>query len=216
MARIDPEILLIEAKRVATGRQPMHAPAYDLLLRAIPALHRLDRVSFMAAGEWLARAIALDPDYAPAQAWHAYWHLFLFGQGWAREPERAMAHAERLAQRAIALDPQDAQALTICGHMRAFLCHRIEEALALYERGLALNPNLAMAWALSGIAHSYAGNHEEALVRMDRYKRLSPLHPFAFFFDSARLTPLLLLRRHEEVVECGRRAIELQPGFSSS
>ena len=39
-------------------------------------------------------------------------------------------------------------ALTIAGHVRAFLHRRLREAMALHERALSLNPNLAMAWAL--------------------------------------------------------------------
>jgi DNA-binding SARP family transcriptional activator len=215
VARIDPEILLIEAGRAgAATRGAVNASAYGLLLRAIPAMHRMERVSFLAAGEWLAEATALEPDYAPAQAWHAYWHLFLVGQGWAEDSAGVLAEAERLAGRAIALDPLDAQALTILGHVRAFLHHRVEEAALLHERALALNPNLAMAWVFAGMAQSYLGAHEAGLVRLDRYRRLAPCHPHAFFFDAGRGIPLLFLHRHAEAVKVGRSVTALQPGFS--
>ncbi|MFC7693506.1 hypothetical protein ACFQY5_32185 [Paeniroseomonas aquatica] len=216
VARIDPDILLIEAGRAqvragaATG-----ASAYELLLRAIPAIHRLDQAGFLAAGDWLRQATALEPDYAPALAWHAYWHVFLLGQGWAAGQEQeAMAAAERLASRAIALDPLDAQALTILGHVHAFVHHRVEEAAALHRRALALNPNLAMAWVFLGMAESYLGEHAAALRRLDRYRALAPCHPHAFFFDAARAVPLLLLGRHAEAAAVCRAAIALQPGFS--
>ena len=42
VAQIDPEILLIEAKRSA-GRPPVNATAYDLMLRAIPLMARMER-----------------------------------------------------------------------------------------------------------------------------------------------------------------------------
>ena len=212
VARIDPEILLIEAER-ATQRRNVDATAYDLILRAIPTLHRLDREAFLEAGAMLSRATALEPDYAASHAWHAYWHLFLVGQGWSQDAE-SFAKAESLAKRAIVLDPQDAQALTIYGHVRAFLHHALKEARALHERALGLNPNLAMAWVFSGMTESYLGEHERALLRLERYKRLSPLRPHAFFFDAARSIPLLLLHRHEEAVEVGRQAIALQPAMS--
>jgi TolB-like protein len=228
VARLDPEILLIEAGRRAGVVRPGaagDASAYDLLLRAIPAIHRLDREGFAEAGRWLGEAIAREPDHAAAHAWFAYWHLFLVGQGWAGttrgagggEPigeAAAMAAAERLAARAIALDPLDAQGLTILGHVRAFLHHRPEEAVALHRRALALNPNLAAAWAFLGKAESYLGGHEAALRHMDRYRQLAPCHPHAFFFDAARGIPLLLLGRHAEAVEVGRAATALRPGCS--
>ncbi|MDO9707975.1 BTAD domain-containing putative transcriptional regulator [Paracraurococcus lichenis] len=214
VARIDPEILLIEASR-ATARGPVGASAYDLLLRAIPALHRLDREGFAAAGRWLREAMALEPDYAPAQAWGAYWHLLMLGQGWHQgEAAAAMAEAERLATRAIALDPLDAQALTILGHVHAYLHHHAEEAVALHRRALALNPNLAMAWVFLSLAETYCGDHAAALRHHDRYRELAPCHPHAFFFDAARSMPLLALGRHAEAAEVCSAAIALQPGFS--
>jgi len=213
VARVDPEILLIEADRAA-ARGSLDASAHDLLLRAIPAIHRLDRGGFLAAGDWLRRAIAAEPDYAPAHAWAAYWHLFLVGQGWAGDSAEVLAEAERLASRAIALDPLDAQALTILGHVRAFLHHRVDEGASLHQRALTLNPNLAMAWVFSGMALSYLGAHEAALARLDRYKQLAPCHPHAFFFDAGRGIPLLCLGRHAEAAAVGRDAAALQPGFS--
>ncbi len=82
VAQIDPEILLIEAKRSA-ARVPVDATAYDMVLRAIPLIGRLEREPFMLAGEYLHRAIEMEPDYAAAHAWRAYWQMFLVGQGWA-------------------------------------------------------------------------------------------------------------------------------------
>ncbi|MBK1657295.1 BTAD domain-containing putative transcriptional regulator [Paracraurococcus ruber] len=214
VARIDPEILLIEATR-ATARGHVGASAYDLLLRSIPAMHRLEPAGFAAAGHWLREAMALEPDYAPAHAWAAYWHLLGLGQGWhLGEAASGMSEAERLASRAIALDPLDAQALTILGHVHAFLHHRVEDAAALHRRALALNPNLAMAWVFLGMAESYLGEHAAALRRHDRYRELAPCHPHAFFFDAARAIPLLLLGRHAAAAEVCSAAIALQPGFS--
>jgi DNA-binding SARP family transcriptional activator len=213
VARVDPEILLIEANRAA-ARPSVMSTAYDLLLRAIPAIYRLDRESYELAGSLLSEATKLEPDYAPAFAWHAYWHLFLVGQGWAPNDAEVLAKSEELATRAVALDPSDAQGLAILGHVRAFLHHRVAEAVALYERALALNPNLPMAWVFSALALSYRGEHEEALRRWERYKRLAPLHPHAFFFDSARLVPLLMLGRYEEVDAAARQVTALHAGFS--
>lgn len=213
VAQIDPEILLIEAERAAT-RASVQPSAYDHLLRAIPAIYRLDKEGFLRAGELLERASALEPDYGPALSWHAYWYLFLVGQGWAADSADILSRAEGAARRAVMLDPSDAQALTVLGHVRAFLHHRIEEAVALHDRALAHNPNLAMAWVFSGMAHAYLGAHEEGLRRCEHYKRLAPLHPHAFFFDGGQLIPLLFLKRHEEVDSLARQAVLLHPSFS--
>src|SRR6185312_5210433 len=69
VAQIDPEILLIEAKRSA-ARQHVSATSYDLMLRSIPLMTRFEPESFALAGEYLAQAIAIEPDYAAAHAWY--------------------------------------------------------------------------------------------------------------------------------------------------
>src|SRR6185312_9939300 len=215
VAQIDPEILLIEARRSAT-RTPVGATAYDLVLRAIPLIGRLERGPFMLAGDYLDQAVQIEPDYAAAFAWYAYWNAFLVGQHWTEDPRAVMERAGQMAERAIVLDPFDARALTIAGHVRAFLHRRLREAISLHERALSLNPNLAMAWALSGVAHAYLGDWEEAERRVNRYKKLSPLDPHAFFYDTAFIIVALLKRDYESAVIAGRAVSEMNPSFSAA
>jgi DNA-binding SARP family transcriptional activator/TolB-like protein len=215
VAQIDPEILLIEAKR-STSRSHIDATAYDFMLRSIPLIGQMERDPFMQAGQHLAQAIALEPDYAAAYAWYAYWHIFLVGQNWAEQPKAMMQKAGELAERSIVLDPVDARGLSISGHVRAFLHRQLREAMALHERALSLNPNLAMAWALSAVTYAYAGDLEEAERRNNRYKALSPLDPHAFFFDAFFVLIHLMKRDYEIAVEVGRTVSQLNPSFSAA
>jgi tetratricopeptide (TPR) repeat protein len=175
---------------------------------------RLDRLSFSQAGEYLAQALALEPDYATAHAWYAYWHAFLVGQDWAENPGEILARSGELAERAIVLDPFDAKALTIAGHVRAFLHHSLREAAALHDRALELNPNLAMAWALSAMTCAYQGDTAEAERRGARYKALSPLDPHAFFFDGLFVMVHLLKHEYEAAAVVGRAVTQIGPSYS--
>ncbi len=215
VSQIDPEILLIEAKRAA-ARPPTDASAYDLVLRAVPLISRLEREAFMEAGALLRHAIEQEPDYAAAHAWYAYYHVFLVGQGWAGASAEALREAGRAAERAILLDPQDARGLTIAGHVRAFLHRKPREAHVLHERALALNPNLAMAWGLSATSLTYSAEFEEATRRFERYKILSPLDPHAFFYDGAWITLEMLKHDYERAISIGRHVSELNPFFSAA
>ncbi len=215
VAQIDPEILLIEGQRVAA--RPLADPtAYDLVLRALPLLHRLERDPFMEAGELLRQAIGQEPDYAAAHAWYAYWQMFLLGQSWTKNPTEVLVAAEAATDRAITLDPQDAKALTIAGHVRAFLHHRVREGIALHDRALTVNPNLAMAWNFSGVAHAYLGDVAEAERRVRRYKQLSPIDPAAFYFDTAAIIVAMVKRDHEAAVQAGRAVTGMNPNFSAA
>jgi DNA-binding SARP family transcriptional activator len=210
-AQIDPELLLRAAER--KGSDPT---SYDLVAQAIPPIYRLEPRGFRAAGDTLAAAVAADRTNAAAYAWWAYWHLLLVGQGWSDAPLAAIRRAGDLADRAVTLDPGDARALTLVGHVRGFLHKRPGQGLVLHERALSLNPSLALAWCLSGLSSSYLGQHDLAIRQIEQARQLSPNDPHGFFFDMALMMPHFLTGNYEEVAAIGRRAIELNPGCSST
>jgi DNA-binding SARP family transcriptional activator/TolB-like protein/Tfp pilus assembly protein PilF len=215
VAQVDPLLLMREGERAAT-RDQRGISASELVLQAVPAIYRMDRLSFHAAGELLEAALRIEPGNTDALAWFAYWHLFLVGQGWTDEPDAATRRAGELADAAVAMDPNDARALTLAGHVRAFLLKRPAEAAVLHERAISLNPNLAIAWCCSGFTLSYMGDHATALYRMTKAIELSPSDPHLFFFQAAVIMPHLLLGQYREAAAAGRRAVELNPWFSSA
>jgi len=215
VAQVDPELMRHEGQRAA-NRQSGDLTAQDMLLQALPALYRMERNAFLEAGRTLEASLRSDPGSSVAHGWLAYWNLLYVGQGWAADPARSTAEAAALAERAVMLDPSDARALTLAGHVRAFLTRHPEEAIALHERALALNPNLALAWCFSGLSHSYLGRHDEALHRINQARRLSPSDPHVFFFDMALIMPYLMGCDYASAIDVGRRAIELNPWFSSA
>ena len=73
-----------------------------------------------------------------------------------------------------------------------------------------------MAWNLSGVAYAYLGEWDEAERRITRYKKLSPLDPHAFFFDTAFIIVALLKRDYESAVAYGRAVSEMNPSFSAA
>lgn len=213
-AGLEPELPFIAAERIRRVGGGGDG-AYELVLRSISRIHLLDRRSFMEAGDLLARAIELEPEYSPAYSWLALWHVFLVGQGWARDPRASIARAGEVAEHAVMLDPNDARGLTIAGHVRAFLHHRLDEAIPLHERALAINPSLPLAWHLSGVAQAYTGNLAEARRRIQQCRRLAPRDPHSFFADGAAIIVELLSRDHKEAAIIGRRVTQLHPRFSA-
>jgi tetratricopeptide (TPR) repeat protein len=182
----------------------------------VPALYRLDREGFLAAGRLFDQSVELDPDDAAAHAWAAQWYVFSVGQRWAVDEAASMQRAFDLAERAIRLDPEDARALTLAGHVRGFIHHRPEEALRLHERAISANPNLPLSWCLSGLAHIYNGDRAEAIRQINHARTLSPHDPLAYFFEMGLAVPYLLYGDYATSVQVGQRAIALNSGFSST
>jgi TolB-like protein/FixJ family two-component response regulator len=214
-AQVAPELLVWEAME-AKSRPRVDPTAYDMMLRAIPAIYQLDEVAFREAGQLLERSLALDPSSAACHSWLAHWHLFLLGQGWAKGTERAAQRADELSKRAVVLDPEDARGFTVAGHVRAFLHKDAQGALGLHERAIELNPNMALAWCYSGLAHTYLGQHQEAVRRIEHARRLSPHDPHGFFFDTCLAFPFLLTGQDEAAARLCRRVRDNHPGLSAT
>jgi DNA-binding SARP family transcriptional activator/TolB-like protein len=213
-AQIDPVILLTEAKRGAARSDPANS-AHDLILRSIPLITRLERDGFMRAGGILARAIALEPEHAPAHGWYASWYALLISQYWADDPHQAATRAGELTDRAILLDPYSAGAFIVAGHVRSYVHRRPHEGAALHDRALELNPNLAAGWALSAITHILLGDMKEAERRYHRYKSLSPLDPYSFIFDGLFAAAHVLKHDYQAAATIGRSVTQLNPSYSA-
>lgn len=214
VAQIDPQLLL-HAGRRSGALSGGSLSAYELVLGTIPALYQMEKSSFIAAGAVLEQAATLDPDYAGAFAWWAYWHVFMVGQGWSADYQASLAQAGILAQRAVALDPSDARAHAIAGHVRDMQHLSTERSHDFHQRALLLNPNLPLAWGFAGLAQSFNGNQAEAIRMIRHAKALSPFDPHGFFFEAQLMMPHLLLGDFAETVELGRRAIALNPALST-
>ncbi len=214
-AGLEPELPTIAAERMRRAGA-MGDGAYVLMLRAISLIHLLDRRSFNEAGGLLTRVIEIEPEFSSAYSWLALWHVFLVGQGWARDARASISRAGEVAEHAVMLDPNDARGLTIAGHVRAFLHRRLDEALPLHERALAINPSLPLAWHLSGVAQAYKGNLDEARRRLEHCRHLAPRDPHSFFADGASIIVELLSRQHEVAADIGRKVTQLHPRFSAA
>lgn len=188
----------------------------QLIHKASTSIHAMNRQGLTEADQILSEAIRRDDRHPAPLAWCAYVQLLQLGQGWIREIGGTQRFIGDLIDRSLSLEPEDASVLSIAGHVLAFTQNRLEEGLALQERALEKNPNLPSAWLFSGLAHSYAGEHEEAIRRLRYAKRLSPADQQAYFIDMALGLSHLLNGEPALALNASRNAIRLNPNFSSS
>jgi TolB-like protein/Tfp pilus assembly protein PilF len=197
VAQIDPELFQRGSAYEAPCKTEV-AAAHHSVLTAIQGIFRLDKASFMKARELLSHAIELDPDYAAAYTWMAYWCIMAMGQGWAENPREIAALAGDVAKRAVQLDPLDARALTIAGHIDAYMFKDVPKAAAMHARALELNPNLPIAWTLSSLCKIYSGEHATAIRYGSISKSLSPRDPHIFFTEHTLMSAYMFDRQLEQ------------------
>ncbi|MCZ6771063.1 MAG: adenylate/guanylate cyclase domain-containing protein, partial [Proteobacteria bacterium] len=106
---VGPSFVAAEAKRAAR-KAPENLDAWDFAMRGNWHLWRSSREDFAEAKLLFRKAIALDPDSSNAQAGLALACQLEAGAGWADDLAESREEGFRAAQRAVALDDQNAWA----------------------------------------------------------------------------------------------------------
>jgi TolB-like protein len=215
VTQVDPEIFQLGPVSEPAVRTEV-AAAHQSLLAAIEGIFRLDRVNFMHARTLLTRAIELDPNYAAAHGWLAYWSIMAVGQGWVEKPRDVTELAGTAAERAVILDPFDARAVAIAGHVKGYLLHDVPSALHLHARAIELNPNLPIAWTLSSWSKIYNGEHVTAIRHAMTSRSLSPRDPHIFFVEHALTTAHFFHHDLEEAEALAELVLARNPGHASA
>jgi TolB-like protein len=215
VAAIAPHVREWELRR-ALRKHTESLDAYDLTLRGLHLLYRLDYDAFSQARGFLQQAIVSDPDFAAPHAYAAHWHVFRVGQGWSPDPKSDALEGGRLAAAAIDLDKHNALALAIRGHTHSFILKETDVALGYFERALGASPNCAMAWALSSATWSYLGNGDEAVTRAEYALRLSPRDIHAFYYQTALTLAHYASGDYEAAAKSGLKAVSQNPGFCTN
>ena len=215
VAQVDPE--LHQRRWVAPSAAKTEiGEAHQNLLTAIQSIYRLEPNKFMLARTYLERAIELDPEFAAAHAWLAYWAIMAVGQGWSEDANGIIKLAGEAADRAIQLDPLDARALAIAGHVKAYLFHDVTSAVKLHARAIELNPNLPIAWTLSAWSKIYSGDHVTAIRHANMAQSLSPRDPHFFFIEHALMQGHFFNRDLEKADLLGEEVLNRQPEHVSA
>jgi DNA-binding SARP family transcriptional activator/Tfp pilus assembly protein PilF len=209
VGRIDPVILFIEG----SPKRPKNYGATGLLLRAMPLMYSMERDKYERAGELINLALKKDRDNAMVLAWGAHWQVYHVGQGWSQNPKESFSLAQKYALDAIRLDPENAEALGIYGHVCSFLDKDFDSALHYFERALRVNPNLAFVWSLSALTYCYIGEPEIALERLERHRDLTPIEPYPALFDNPYAIAHLIKGDYEQAAVYGRRVAKTRPEF---
>ncbi len=213
-ARLDQQLGWEESKR-ATRLSVEECSAEDLVYRAWPFMLRLGSPDFAAAEPLLRRALALDPCFAPAHFHLAFNLCVQIAQGTVEDLGRVVSDARYHAARAMSLAPDNAKALAVAGHVRAFLDHKPAEGLELQEQAIRLNPGLPMAWGFSAGACTFLGRTAEARSRLARYRQAEIEDQNGIMFECLVVVLELGARDISAAVEAGRRTIALVPQFAA-
>ena len=132
--------------------------------------------------------------------------------GWPIPPQE-IAEGARLARRAVELGKDDAVALTRSGHALGHLAGDLDGGIALLDRALMLNPNLAAAWFLGGFLKVWRGDSEGAIEHFSRAMRLSPLDLEVYRMQAGMAVAHLFAGRFDTASSWAEKACRELPSF---
>ncbi|HKI00490.1 MAG TPA: winged helix-turn-helix domain-containing protein [Thermoanaerobaculia bacterium] len=175
-------------------------PAYEAYLRG---LYLLGNERYEEAKAKLQDAVLLDPDFAPGYA-----HLALTRLQTSSVVAPDIEATEAVARRALALDPNLAEAHVALGIL--LFQYRVdwEGAGRELRKALALNPGSADAHHEYSLYLSALGRHAEGIASAGRARELNPAsmrigsnYAWYFYMD----------HRYEEAIRQARSILELYP-----
>jgi class 3 adenylate cyclase/TolB-like protein len=167
----------IEEERAAE-KPPENLDAYDWFLRGrqrMPSTTRAENEEALAA---FKRALALDPNYAAAYAGIGFARYEQVASGWTEFVGETLGEAERLAHKALALDPMLVEGYVVLG---AVNLNRAEYDRAIREldRALELNPSHALAHGFRGAVLMWSGRTADGVAALETALRFDPGSPTA-------------------------------------
>jgi len=169
---IEPALQAAETARSA-GRPTNDLNAYDLYLRAYATFWSSAR-QIPEALRLTEQAIARDPRYGPALAWAALCCFRLLADGRSEDPAADHLKGVDFARRALEVAGDDPGTLANAALSLAYFGEDIGAMIGLVDRALALNPNFARGWTVSGLLRLWAGQPDIAIEHVEAALRLSP------------------------------------------
>jgi adenylate cyclase len=201
--------LHIPEEQHAGQPSPPDLDAYTRYLRARFLIHQQSPEALHAALEQLRGLTETYPGYALAYSGMAAASGLLAQFGVVSGVE-VYPEVKANAERGYALDPDSGETCTVLGALRAWFEHRWEEAEAIYDRALKIQPSHAPAHMFRAMALLCQGDLKAAEAGLRRSTELDPLSAS----DCARIAYLHYVKGdYQSAGEQIRRSFELDRDY---
>jgi adenylate cyclase len=202
------ELIKAEAQR---DERIAHPDAFDLTMRGralqMRAQEQRTKENNRAARAMFEQSLAIDPNDAGALAGDATTYLFDNVFGWADPNVDYDAKVIGLADRSIAIAPEEARPYATKSIYLSSGNHPVE-GLRAADAGLSVNPNDALLHAARGLAEDYLGNFDQGISEVRQAMRLSPRDPNTGAWHNFASFAELGLGHFDAAIEESNKAID--------
>jgi adenylate cyclase len=159
----------------AAKRPTANMGSYDLYLRSMPLFRLSRKAEMLTSIDLLDQAIALDPQFAGAMSQSCVCHRQVIDHGWSENPDEVRRRGLDLAERALRLAGEDARVLAQIAVSLPGLEGRLDRAVVLMDRAIALNPASPFVFMASGSLRLKCGDPDLAAEHLETAMRLDPI-----------------------------------------
>jgi TolB-like protein/Flp pilus assembly protein TadD len=182
--------------------------AYLKYLRAFRFVTHPTRKGIVRARQLLEEAIVLDPKYSDAHRQLGSVHMLDIFLGSSKSPRDSIETAMKLTQKAITLDESNALAYSNLAFVLA-IRRQYDKAIAVGERGYALQPNSAVAVWMYAVVLMWSDRTQEGIQLCEEAMRLMPIPTNNLLRACAG--GLRDAGRYDEAITLLKRAVEQEP-----
>jgi adenylate cyclase len=205
------ELTKAEAQKNAIAANP---DVLDLTTRCVVSVLGKAGLFGKEAAASCERALDVDPNNVTGLSISSIGFTMPILLGRSTDPRADLKRADELASRAIAIDVNNP-----LGHLAKGNVLRVErhfdDAIAEFERGLALDPNLAEVPGTLGQIYVDIGQYEKAIEFFDKAIRLGPQNQQLAFWNAGKGFAYFGMQEYDQAIEWARRAIAINPNFES-
>ena len=187
-----------EALTHVASRALVDIEDHRLVVAGVRLMNRSTLHEFARARQLLEEAERRAPHAPEVHAWLGMWYLFSVFNQWSTDAGEETRRAVDCTARALDLSPDNAFCLTIDGFAQTNLLKRMDVAEQRYDAALATNPNESLSLLLRGALHSFRDEGGMAVRAVDRARRLSPIDPFRYLYESLSATAYVSAGRYEQ------------------
>lgn len=200
------------ARNAGATAQPQTAAAndaYDLYLRGLYFWNKRGADNIKRATDYFQQSIRRDPNSARAYSGLAESYALVSGYAGV-PPKDFLQKADAAARRAVALDPNLAEAHVAMAVVAQDCDWDWATAEREYRRAIELNPNYATAHHWYGEYLALMGRFDESRAQMEHARQLDPL---SLIITADTAIALYYARDYPAAIQQFRAVIDLEPTF---
>ena len=204
--------LSVAEEKSLTQRSTTNVEAYNKYLLGRHLWNQRSSESLQAATKPLREAVEMDPDFD--QAWAALADAYaLIPEYGAGSISEYLPLGREAAEKALAINPDSARALTAQAYIKAMYEYDITGAMADFEKAMTLEPGYATAYQWYGELLAAQRRTDEAMYQLQLASELDPLAPI---MPHVKGWIIAYSDHPEKAFEHFQKALELNPHMQAT